>query len=84
MQPRTVGGVSTNASVSERLPELLTTRQVAEMLAVSPETVLRWYRAGDLPGIRVSRNVLRFDEEEIDEWLEAKRRRRLLAVRPGA
>jgi len=32
---------------------LLTTRQVAEWLGFSPETVLRRYRAGELVGIRL-------------------------------
>lgn len=36
-----------DSSVSKRL---LTTRQVAEFLGVSPETVLRRWRAGELPG----------------------------------
>jgi excisionase family DNA binding protein len=50
---------------------LLTTRDVAEYLGLSPETVLRRYRAGDLPGIRLASNVLRFREDEIEAWLAA-------------
>jgi excisionase family DNA binding protein len=45
--------------MSERL---LTTRDVAELLAVSPETVLRRWRSGELPGYRLASNVLRFRE----------------------
>ena len=49
---------------------LLTTREVAGYLAVSPETVLRRWRRGEIPGgIRLASNVLRFREAAIDEWL---------------
>jgi excisionase family DNA binding protein len=54
--------------VSDRL---LTTREVADRLAVSPETILRWHRSGKLPGgRRLGSNVLRFSEVEIDRWLD--------------
>jgi excisionase family DNA binding protein len=52
---------------------LLTAREVAEMLAVSPETVLRRWRAGELPGFRLASNVLRFRESEVLDWLEGQR-----------
>ena len=52
---------------------LLTTRQVAEMLGISSATVLRRWRAGELPGYRISSNALRFDEHEIDAWLAERR-----------
>ncbi len=45
---------------------LLTTREVAELLGVSSETVLRWWRAGRVPGVRLASNVLRFRESAID------------------
>lgn len=48
---------------------LLTTRQVADVLGLSPETVLRRYRAGELRGIRLASNVLRFRESELEAWL---------------
>jgi excisionase family DNA binding protein len=48
---------------------LLTAREVAERLAVSVETVLRWHRRGDLPGVRLSSTVLRFDGLEVDAYI---------------
>ncbi len=54
---------------------LLTTRQVADYLGLSPETVLRRYRAGEIPGIRLASNVLRFRESAIQAWLEGHERR---------
>ena len=62
------------------MSELLTARQVAERLNVSVETVLRWHRSGKLPGgYRLSSNVLRFRESEVESWLEARAERRPLA-----
>jgi excisionase family DNA binding protein len=51
---------------------LLTTRQVGDLLGLSPATVLRRWRAGDLPGYRIASNVLRFDRGELEAWLEAR------------
>jgi excisionase family DNA binding protein len=48
---------------------LLTAREVAELLGVSSETVLRWTRRGDLPAIRLPSGALRYREDEIDRWL---------------
>jgi len=49
---------------------LWTTREVAEHVGLSSETVLRRYRAGELPGIRLASNVLRFRESAIETWLD--------------
>ena len=54
--------------MSERL---LTTRDVAELVSLSPETILRRYRAGELRGVRLGSNVLRFRPEDVDAWLES-------------
>jgi excisionase family DNA binding protein len=63
--------------VSERL---LRTRDVAALLDVSCETVLRWHRGGKLPGgHRLNgTNVLRFDRDEIETWLNGTRTKRSL------
>jgi predicted DNA-binding transcriptional regulator AlpA len=52
---------------------LLTTRDVAELLGLSPEAVLRRWRAGQIPGFRLASNVLRFDATEIGAWLDSLR-----------
>jgi excisionase family DNA binding protein len=52
---------------------LLTTREVAERFAVSPETVLRWWRRGELPGFRLGATALRFDPVELDAFLASCR-----------
>jgi excisionase family DNA binding protein len=52
---------------------LFTARQVAELLGVSAETVLRWTRAGELRGYRLpgtARGRLRYSLEEVEAWLE--------------
>lgn len=51
---------------------LLTAREVAELLGVSPETVCRWTRRGDLPAIKLPGGALRYPESELDEWLAAR------------
>ncbi len=53
---------------------LLTARELAERFGVSVETVLRWHRAGRLPGgYRLATGVLRWREDEVDGWLEGRR-----------
>jgi excisionase family DNA binding protein len=48
---------------------LLTTREVAERLAVSPETILRWIECRGLPARRLTSRAIRFDAHEVEAWL---------------
>jgi excisionase family DNA binding protein len=48
---------------------LLTARELADLLGVSAETVLRWTRRGDLPAIRLPGGAIRFRADELDGWL---------------
>jgi excisionase family DNA binding protein len=61
---------------------LLTARDVAELVGVSSETVLRWTRRGELPAIRLPGGQLRYDATEVDAWLaeRATPRRGVLAT----
>jgi excisionase family DNA binding protein len=52
--------------------QLLTARQVADLLGVSTETILRWTRRGDLPAVRLPGGAIRFREAELEAWLEGR------------
>ncbi|MDQ3008848.1 MAG: helix-turn-helix domain-containing protein [bacterium] len=57
------------------LPDLLTVREVADLLRVSPLTIKRWGKRGKLPAIRInSRGDRRYKKEAV-LWL--------LGVSPG-
>jgi excisionase family DNA binding protein len=48
---------------------LLTAREVAGLLGVSAETVLRWTRAGKLPAIRLPGGAIRYERDALEAWL---------------
>jgi excisionase family DNA binding protein len=50
---------------------LLTAREVASLLGVSAETVLRWTRRGELPAVRLPGGAIRYREDELELWLTA-------------
>ena len=51
---------------------LLTAREVADLLGVSSETILRWTRRGELPAIRLPGGAIRFRETDLDSWLNER------------
>lgn len=54
-----------NVSI-ENLPDLLTVREVAQLLRVSPLTIKRWGKRGKLPAIRInSRGDRRYKKEAV-------------------
>ncbi len=64
------GDLSANKNLSiEKLPDLLTVREVANILRVSPLTIKRWGKRGKLPAIRInSRGDRRYKKEAV-LWL---------------
>ena len=53
----------------DNLPDLLTVREVAQILRVSPLTIKRWGKRGKLPAIRInSRGDRRYKKEAV-LWL---------------
>jgi excisionase family DNA binding protein len=53
----------------DQLPDLLTVREVADLLRVSPLTIKRWGKRGKLPAIRInSRGDRRYKKEAV-LWL---------------
>lgn len=51
---------------------LLTARQVAEQLGVTAETVLRWIDTRGLPARRLTSRAIRFREDELEAWIDAR------------
>jgi len=65
---------STKVSLSD-LPDLMTIREVADLLRISPLTIKRWGKKGKLPAIRInSRGDRRYRKEVV---------LRLLGVEPA-
>ncbi|MBI3385327.1 helix-turn-helix domain-containing protein [Candidatus Gottesmanbacteria bacterium] len=58
---------STSKKISlDNLPDLLTVREVTDVLRVSPLTIKRWGKRGKLPAIRInSRGDRRYKKEAI-------------------
>jgi excisionase family DNA binding protein len=65
---------------------LRTAREVADLLGVSSETILRWTRRGELPAVKLPAGAIRYREDELEAWLEqrATPRQGVLATEPGA
>ena len=59
----------TKVSLSD-LPDLLTIREVADLLRVSPLTIKRWGKKGKLPAIRInSRGDRRYRKDVVNRLL---------------
>ena len=72
---RTGRATDANKLDMNNLPDLLTVREVADLLRVSPLTIKRWGKRGKLPAIRInSRGDRRYKKEAV-LWL--------LGINPG-
>ena len=56
-------------AVGENLPELMTVKEVATFLRVSPLTIKRWGKRGKLPAIRINARGDRRYKKEAVLWL---------------
>ncbi|MEK7559398.1 MAG: helix-turn-helix domain-containing protein [Patescibacteria group bacterium] len=62
--------VNTQTISLDNLPDLLTVREVAQILRVSPLTIKRWGKRGKLPAIRInSRGDRRYKKEAVQYLL---------------
>jgi excisionase family DNA binding protein len=56
------------------IEELMTSREVAEILGMSTHTVLDMAQDGRLPSFKLGGKVVRFRKSEIATWIETQRR----------
>ncbi len=56
-------------SLGDDLPELLTVKEVATFLRVSPLTIKRWGKRGKLPAIRINARGDRRYKKEAVLWI---------------
>jgi predicted DNA-binding transcriptional regulator AlpA len=60
---------------------LLTTKQAAQKLQVSPRTLEKRRLTGDSPKfVRISKRCIRYAEADIDQWLDARKRQNTYEV----
>ena len=59
----------TYMALGENLPELMTVKEVATFLRVSPLTIKRWGKRGKLPAIRINARGDRRYKKEAILWL---------------
>jgi len=54
--------METNGKSTDKLvaPEV-----IAALVDVKPVTVLRWWRAGRIPGLKIGKRTVRFDQAEV-------------------
>jgi len=62
----------TDSASTRELLSFLTTEQVLGYLKVTPRTIYRLIRTGELPAVRIGRQW-RFRRGDLDEWLERQR-----------
>jgi excisionase family DNA binding protein len=52
--------------------QLLTTKQVADRMNVSQQTIFKWSRKGILPGVKLG-YLLRFEPDAVEEFIASGR-----------
>jgi predicted DNA-binding transcriptional regulator AlpA len=58
---------------TDSMPRLLTSRDVSQITGLSVETLAQWRSQGKgMPFLKISRNVVRYRETDLDAWLNAR------------
>jgi predicted DNA-binding transcriptional regulator AlpA len=67
--------VSTNTTIKEKAPTLLTTRQAAEILGLREQTLANWRntKSTALPYVKVGRKAIRYEMTAVEEFLQRGR-----------
>ncbi|NUR52951.1 MAG: helix-turn-helix domain-containing protein [Acidobacteria bacterium] len=60
------------SNTARELEAFLTTEEVLSYLKITPRTIYRLIRSGELPAVRIGRQW-RFRRADLDQWLERQR-----------
>ena len=55
------------------MKKMMTVADVSELLGVKPNTLRGWARTGAIPCVRLTSGCIRFDVQEIEQMLDARR-----------
>ena len=55
------------------MERLLTTKEVANLLGVKPNTIRKYTMEKKIPFIKINEKMVRYKEEDIKKWLEGKK-----------
>lgn len=64
--------------IGDNLPDLLTVKEVAQFLRVSPLTIKRWGKRGKLPAIRINARGDRRYKRDSVLWLLGEMRKEVV------
>ncbi|MCL4532967.1 MAG: helix-turn-helix domain-containing protein [Deltaproteobacteria bacterium] len=59
------------------MKKLLTVKDVADLLSVSPKTLYQWAEYGSIPCFKLN-GTLRFNEEKIIEWVNSNEKKSII------
>ena len=57
------------------LLKLIDIMQLSDLISVKPKTIYDWVHKRQIPHVKLG-NLLRFDIDEIQKWIDKKKRRR--------
>lgn len=69
---RTTTDTTMSNNESQEMEAFLTTEEVLSYLKITPRTIYRLIRTGELPAVRIGRQW-RFRRADLDRWLERQR-----------
>jgi excisionase family DNA binding protein len=64
-----INGTPSLSSGSGQIGEMLTAKELEQLLKISAKTIYRWVQRGLIPYIRIQSSV-RFPKRQILEWLD--------------
>jgi excisionase family DNA binding protein len=62
--------------------KFFTAKELSQYLNVKPKTIYSWVNKGEIPHYRIGKTI-RFRKDEIEKWLEEKRKNELNPIFKG-